>query len=91
MNNLVIEYHWEGVDSLVKVAHRNGDTNLTQRVIDLAHGLKYKEESILINHSNSFLENYILMCTLIFSMYGINMHLIINIESLCNIFMYGLL
>ena len=31
------------------------------------------------------------MYTLIFSLYGINMHLIINIESLCNIFVYGLL
>ena len=28
---------WEGVDTLVKVAHRNQDTNLTQREIDLAY------------------------------------------------------
>ena len=45
---------WEGVASLVKVAHRNGDTNLTQRKINLAYGLKDKQESILFNHSNSF-------------------------------------
>ena len=45
---------WEGVASLVKATHCNGDTNLTQREIDLAYGLKDKKESILINHSNSF-------------------------------------
>ena len=39
---------WEGVDSLVKAAHHNGDTNLTQREIDLAYGLKDKKGSILI-------------------------------------------
>ena len=44
---------WEGVASLVKESHRNGDTNLTQREIDLAYGLKDKQESILINHSKS--------------------------------------
>ena len=44
---------WEGVDSLVKETHRNGDTNLTEREIDLAYGLKDKKESILINHSKS--------------------------------------
>ena len=33
---------WEDVDSLVKVAHHNGDTNLTQREIDLSYGLKDK-------------------------------------------------
>ena len=31
---------WEGVTSLVKVAHHNGDTKLTQMDIDLAYGLK---------------------------------------------------
>ena len=31
---------WEGVASLVKEAHRNGDRNLTEREIDLAYGLK---------------------------------------------------
>ena len=36
----------ERVASLVKVAHRNGDTNITQREIDLEYGLKYKQESI---------------------------------------------
>ena len=41
---------WEGVASLLKVVHRNGDTNLTQREIDLEYGLKDKQESILINH-----------------------------------------
>ena len=46
---------WEGVASLVKAAHRNGDTNLAQREIDLAYGLKDKKASILINHSNSFI------------------------------------
>ena len=38
-------YHgisWEGVASLVKEAHHIGDTNLTQREINLAYGLKYK-------------------------------------------------
>ena len=45
---------WEGVASLVKETHHNGDTNLTQREIDLAYGLKDKQTSILINHSNSF-------------------------------------
>ena len=45
---------WEGVASLVKAAHRNGDTNITQRKIDLAYGLKYKQENIIINHSNDF-------------------------------------
>ena len=33
---------WEGVASLVKAAHPNGDNNLTQREIDLAYCLKYK-------------------------------------------------
>jgi hypothetical protein len=42
---------WEGVASLVKETHRNGDTNLTQREIDLAYGLKDKQESILISHT----------------------------------------
>ena len=42
---------WEGVASLVKAAHRNGDTNITQREIDLAYGLKDKQEIILINHT----------------------------------------
>ena len=47
---------WEGVASLVKEAHRNGDTNLTQREIDLAYGVKDKQESILINHFVFFLK-----------------------------------
>ena len=42
---------WEGVDSLVKEEHRNGDTNLTKREIDLAYGLKGKQERILIIHT----------------------------------------
>ena len=45
---------WEGAASLVKEAHRNGDTNITQREIDLAYGLKEKQESILINHAIFF-------------------------------------
>ena len=64
---------WEGVASLVKVTYRNGDTNLTQREIDLEYGLKDNKASILINHY-FFLANYILMCMLSFSLYGINMH-----------------
>ena len=46
---------WEGVASLVKAAHCNGDRNLTEREIDLAYGLKNKMASILINHSKSFM------------------------------------
>ena len=56
---------WEGVASLVKEAHRNGDTNLTQREIDLEYVLKHKQESILINHTKFFFAN-ILMYTLVF-------------------------
>ena len=43
---------WEGVASLVKEAHRNGDSNVTQRVIDLAYGLRDKQGriNILITH-----------------------------------------
>ena len=33
---------WEGVASLVKEAHRNGDSNITEMEINLAHGLKDK-------------------------------------------------
>ena len=39
---------WEGVASLVKEAHRNGDGNLTEREIDLAYGLKDKEVSMIL-------------------------------------------
>ena len=70
---------WEVVASLLKEAQRNGDNNLTEREINLAYGLKDKQASILINHSNIFFANYILMYMLTFSLYGINMHLIINI------------
>ena len=42
---------WEGVVSLVKVAHRNGDRNLTKREINLAYGLKDKMARKLINPS----------------------------------------
>ena len=31
---------WESVSSLVKEAHRNGDSNVMQREIDLARGLR---------------------------------------------------
>ena len=43
---------WEGVASLVKEAHRNGDSNVTQREIDLAYGLRDKQVriNILITH-----------------------------------------
>ena len=44
----------EGVASLVKATHHNGDTNITQREINLAYGLKDKQEIILINHYDSF-------------------------------------
>ena len=81
---------WEGVASLVKATHHNGDTNVTQREIDLAYGLKDKQASILVNHTIFFFANYILMYTLIFSLFGINMHLIIN-GSQCNLYVYGLL
>ena len=40
--------------SLAKAAHRNGDTNLTQREINLAYVLKDKHASILINHTIFF-------------------------------------
>ena len=41
--------------SLVKEVHHNGDRNRIEREIDLAHGLKDKMESILINHSKYFI------------------------------------
>ena len=46
---------WKGVASLVKEVHRNGDINLTEREINLAYGLKHKQESILIIHSKYFI------------------------------------
>ena len=58
---------WEGVSSLIKAAHRNGVTNMTEREIDLAYGLKDKHASILINHTIYFFPN-ILMYTLRFSL-----------------------
>ena len=45
--------------SLVKESHHNGDTNLTQREIDLAYGLKYKQISILVNHAILFFKLHI--------------------------------
>ena len=42
---------WEGVASLVKEAHRNGDSNVTEREIDLAYGLKDKQVIILISNT----------------------------------------
>jgi hypothetical protein len=41
---------WEGVATLLKEAHRNQDTYITQREIDLAYGLKDKHASILFTH-----------------------------------------
>ena len=49
---------WEGLTSLVQATHRNGDTNLAQREIDLAYGLKDKKESILIIHNMNFFQIY---------------------------------
>ena len=49
---------WECVASLVKETHRNGDTNLTQREVDLTYGLKDNQEIILINHTIFFLQTY---------------------------------
>jgi hypothetical protein len=37
---------WFGVATLVKEVERKGDTNLTQREIDLAYGLKDKQVNI---------------------------------------------
>ena len=31
---------WDGVESLVKEAHRNGDPNVMPMVLDLIHGLR---------------------------------------------------
>ena len=45
---------WECVASLVKASNHNGDTNLTQREIDLAYGLQDKQESIYINQPHYF-------------------------------------
>ena len=45
----------EGVASLVKEAHCNGDRNLTEREIDLAYGLKDKMVRILINPYKHFI------------------------------------
>ena len=45
--------------SLVKGTHHNGDTNLTQREIDLAYGLKHKQEIILVNHTIFFCKLHI--------------------------------
>ena len=49
---------WEGVASFVKATHHNGDTNLIQREIDLAYGLKDKQTNILINQTIFFLQTY---------------------------------
>ena len=50
---------WEGVASLVKASHRNGDTIITQREINLEYGLKDKQENILINRSIFFCKLHI--------------------------------
>ena len=42
---------WEGVASLVKSTHQNGDTNIIEREVDLAYGLKEKHGSILNSHT----------------------------------------
>ena len=43
---------WEGMSTFVIEAHRNGDTNLKQQEIDLAHGLKDKQTSMLFIQYN---------------------------------------
>ena len=37
---------WKGVSSLVKEAHRNGDSNVMPMVIDLAYGLRGRKVHI---------------------------------------------
>ena len=54
---------WEGVALLVKATHHNGDRNLTKREINLAYGLKGKQEIILIDHSKSFIFQITFWCT----------------------------
>ena len=68
---------WEGVASLVKVAHCNGDTNITQREIDLAYGLKDKQASILINDSN-----YLFFCKLLFDVHVVLFHVWLHKHAL---------
>ena len=44
---------WDGVASLVKEAHRNGDPNVTQMVLDLIYGLrdtKVRIRLLIITH-----------------------------------------
>ena len=58
--------HWisrEGVASMVKEAHCNGDGNITESEIDLAYGLEDKMASILINHSKYFILQITFWCT----------------------------
>jgi hypothetical protein len=43
---------WERVSTLVRESHRNGDTNLMQHEINLAHGLKDKQASMLFIQYN---------------------------------------
>ena len=56
---------WGGVAPLVKATHRNGDTNLTEREIDLAYGLKDNHARKLISHTikkNSNMLMYTFIC-----------------------------
>ena len=46
---------WEDVASWVTEAHDNGDTNITEREIDLAYGLKDKMAIILIDPPKYFI------------------------------------
>ena len=39
---------WDGVVSLVKEAHRNGDPNVTQMVLDLIYGLRDTKVRIIL-------------------------------------------
>ena len=67
---------WEGVASLVKATHCNGDRNLTEREIDLAYGLNDRKESILINHSKYFI------CKLHFDVHVVLFHVWLHKHAL---------
>ena len=63
------EISWEGVASLVKEAHHNGDANLTKKEIDLGYSLKDKQEKILISHTIKFFSNIFMYMFISFPAY----------------------